>query len=290
MKIKAVLTTILLAANLCQGGELQQKYEKAYFLETAKGRVKEAAAIYNAISEAEPTDENRAAIKQSLLRLLHIATVRKHEATIKDCHEKLLQKTDTPIQELIDATKAGGTVYIPAGKYTEPLSIDKEIVLKGSDREQCIIEATSDRPLVFAAPKSKLTLESLTLKNQLETSRKTDPPGFTLVAKDASVTARDCRFAALGNNQRSPGCVYAMGFSNVQLEGCRFEGFEYTIRYGAGTEGHVKDCVVQNPGHCGITAFQDSEVVIERNIVTGSAYHGIRSTGGIIHVKDNLMV
>jgi len=290
MKTILIVTAILLATNLCHGGELQQKYEKAYYLETAKGKSREAATIYSAISEMEPTEENRAIIKQSLLRLLHMATVRRHEATIKQCHKGLLQKTDTTIQELVDATKSGGTVYIPAGKYMGTITIGKQLTLKGSDRESCILEATSDKPLIYVPKKQEVVLESLTLKSQLETSERTDPPGCTLVVQDAKATVVGCSFVALGNGKRSPCAVLPEGFAEVELQGCRFEGYEYTIQYANGARGSVKDCIVANPGHCGITVGNGCEVEIIGNIVTGSRHHGIRCTGGTLLVKDNLIV
>ena len=290
MKTGILLIAGILAAGLCAASELQQQYEKAYYLETAKGQAKQAAAIYKEISEAEATDENKEAIKQSLLRLLHLATVRKHTASIKDCHEQLLQKTDTTIQELVDATKAGGTVYIPAGKHEGTLTIGKQLTLKGADRETCILEATADRPLIHLPKKQEVTLESLSLRSQMETSERSDPPGYTLVVQDAKATVIDCDFGSLGNAKRSPCAVLANGFSQVDLLGCRFTGYEYTISYGGGAKGSVKDCVVMNPGHCGITVGNDCEVEITGNIVTGSRYHGIRCTGGTLFAKDNLII
>ena len=98
MKTGKLIIAILVLASFSRASELQQKYEKAYYLETAKGRVKEATAIYKTISDAEPNAENKDTIQKSLLRLLHIGTVRKHDTTIRDCHEKLLSKTDCTIQ------------------------------------------------------------------------------------------------------------------------------------------------------------------------------------------------
>ncbi len=290
MKAGTTLIALLAVARLCVANELQQQYEKAYYLETAKGQVKPAVAIYNEISDAEPTDENKAAIKQSLLRLLHIGTVRKHDATIKDCHEKLLSKTDCTIQELIDAARPGTTIYIPAGNHEGHMVIHKALTLKGADRETAILEVTSDQPLIHVPKKQKLTIESLTLKSQLETSERTDPPGCAVLAKDSTVIVRDCSVVALGSIKRSPLGIYIQGFSNVQLLDCRFEGYAYPIFYGEGTEGLVKDCVVRNPGDCGFMSHADSEVTIEGNIFTGSAKHGVRSTGGTIHLKNNLII
>lgn len=290
MKAGTTIIAILAVARLCVANELQQQYEKAYYLETAKGQDKPAVAIYKEISEAEPTDENKAAIKQSLLRLLHIGTVRKHDATIKDCHEKLLSKTDCTIQELIDTAKPGTTLYIPAGNHEGNMVINKALTLKGADRKTTTLEVTSDQPLIHVPKQQELTVESLTLKSQLETSARIDPPGCAVLAKDSTVTLRDCSVVALGGIKRSPLGIYIQGFSNVQLLDCRFMGYEYPILYGEGSEGLVKGCIIRNPGHCGIMSHSDTEVTIEGNIVTGSGYHGIRSTGGTIHVKDNLVI
>jgi len=290
MKATLILAVALVAASLCRGNELQQKYEKAYFLETAKGQIKEAAAMYATLSDAEPTEENKGAIKKSLLRLLHIATVRKHEATIKQCHEKLLTKTDATIQELVDITKVGGTIYIPVGRYEGTITLGKSLTLKGADRERCILEATSNKPLLFVAKKQIVQIESFTLKSQLETQERSSPPGCTLVTQDAKATAIDCNFMALGNAKRSPCAVLPLGFSEVVLQGCHFKGYEYTIQYTSGSKGLVKDCIVMNPGHCGIMVGNDCEVEIVGNVVTGSRYHGVRCSGGTLIVKDNLIV
>jgi len=290
MKTGTMIIAILAAANLCVANELQQQYEKAYFLETAKGQTEEAIAIYKAIAEAEPRDENKTTIKQSLLRLLHMATVRKDESIIMECHEKLIGRTDTTIQELVDATKDGGTVYIPAGRHEGTITIGKKLTLKGTDRETCIMEATSDKPLIHVPKKQEVVIESLTLKSQLETSERRDPPGCALLAQDATVTVRDCRIIALGSIKRSPLGVLVQGFSEVELLDSYFKGYDNPILYGEGSEGLVKGCIVNDPGHCGFISHADSEVVIEGNVFTDSGYHGVRSTGGTIHVKNNLII
>lgn len=287
---RTILIAALLVANLCTANELQQQYEKAYYLETAKGQPKQAAILYREISDLDPTDENRAVIKQSLMRLLGIATAYKSDDTIQECHEKLLGKTGSTIQELVDATKPGGTIHIPPGRYEGTISIDKPLILKGADRDTCILEATADHPLIFAGPKSDVTIESLTLKSQLKTSERTDPPGCTLVAQDSLVRATNCVFSALGDAKRSPSAMLSTGFSQVDLQGCRFEGYEYAIEYANGAKGSVRDCSVLNPGHCGITVGNGCEVEIVGNIVAGSRYHGVRCTGGNLIVKDNVII
>ncbi len=290
MKTGTLLIAGMLMTNLCAANELQQQYEKAYYLETAKGQVKQAAAIYKTLSEAEPTDGNKGAIKQSLLRLLHIGTVKKHEATIKECHEKLLQKTDTTIQELVDATKEGGTVYIPPGKHEGTVIVEKKLTLKGADRETCILEATSDQPLIHVPQKQTVEIESLTLKSQRETSERTDPPGCAIMAKDSKVVIRDCAVIAPADSKRCPLGVFVQGFAEVQILNSHFAGYAYPIFYGEGSAGVVKGCTVRNSGDCGFMSHAGSEVTIEGNLFFGSRKHGVRSTGGTIHVRNNLIL
>jgi nitrous oxidase accessory protein NosD len=290
MKTGRLMTIAVLVASLCAADDLQQKYEKAYYLETAKGQPSQAAAIYKTIIDEEVTDQNRETIKKSLLQLLHIATKQKAEGTIRECQEKLLGKTDATIQDLIDIAEPGTTIHIPAGTYTNTLVIGKNLKLQGTDRDTATLEATADRPLIHIQPKLEVEIESLTLKSQLETSQRSDPPGCTVLAADTTATIHDCAFIALGNDQRSPVSVLVQGFSEVQLLECRFQGFEYPMIYSDGSKGLVKGCIVLNPGHSGFISHPGSEVTIDGNIFTGSGFHGVRSTGGTIHLKNNLII
>jgi hypothetical protein len=262
MKHQSILIALLASTGLCYSGDLQQQYEKAYFLETARGQAKQAVAIYKSISEAEPTEENKETIKLSLMRMLAMAVKYKNEEVIRECHAKLLQRTGATIQELVEATAAGGTVHIPEGRFEGAIVIGKPVTLKGADRKTSILEFTGNQPLIHAPAKTVVTIQSLTLSSQLETSERADPPGCTLVARDATATVIACDFKALGNFKRSPCAVLSAGFAKVRLEGCLFEGYEFTIQYADGAQGSVKNCIVRNPGHCGITVGNDCEVEI----------------------------
>ncbi len=290
MKTGMIVACLLAIAQVCAADDLQQRYEKAYYLETAKGQPTKAAEIYKTIIDAEVTDQNRKTIKKSLLQLLHIATKHKQTGTIRECQEKLLANTNTSIQDLIDIAEPGTTIHIPSGTYTNTLVLGKNLKLQGAGRDTTILEATADRPLIHIQPKLKIEIESLTLKSQLETGQRTDPPGCTVLAADTTATIHDCAFIAMGNNQRSPVSVLVQGFSEIQLLDCRFLGFEYPMIYSNGSKGLVKDCIVLNPGHCGFISHPGSEITIEGNIFSGSGFHGVRTTGGTIHLKDNLII
>jgi parallel beta-helix repeat protein len=76
----------------------------------------------------------------------------------------------------------------------------------------------------------------------------------------------------------------------MRLKNCTFDGFDYPVHFGNGAGGSVKGCLILNPGRCGITIGENSTVDLERNIVSGSGYYGIRCTGGKITAEENLIV
>jgi parallel beta-helix repeat protein len=289
MRKVAIWIVGLITVHLCAANELQQQYENAFFLETAKGQTEAAVAIYKDISDAEPADENKAAIKSSLLRLLHIATTRKHEPAIQECHQKLLTKTDTAVQELVDTVKEGAILFIPEGVFEGPISLNKHITIKGAG-ENSVIQATTDNPLIHVSKNVKAVIESLTLRSRLASSDKMEVPGSALYISDAEVTVNKCRIEALDNIKRCPVGIFVKGFSTALLVDSTFVGYEYPILYSQGTKGAVKRCSIINPGHCGFMSQEESEVTLEANLFTGSGFHGIRSTGGTIHVKNNLII
>ncbi|MHC5076967.1 MAG: right-handed parallel beta-helix repeat-containing protein, partial [Planctomycetota bacterium] len=195
------------------------------------------------------------------------------------------------LQELINSARAGDTVIIPAGTYNKPLYIDKSLTLKGKSQSASIIEVTADMPAIMIDTKGKgsVTIEDLTIKWQLATSDKHEHP-YAIGVKDTKAKITKCAFYPLGNPQRSPVAVNALGFSNLTISGCQFEGFEYVISYREGTEGKVEACLIKNCGHQGVMSYAGSTLRVERNVITGSKYHAVRTTGGTIFVKDNLII
>ncbi len=196
------------------------------------------------------------------------------------------------LQQLIDSARAGQMVTVPKGIYTEPIVINKPLRLKGEDANDCIIEVTADEPAIFVDTKGKgvVTIENLTIKWQLATSDKDIEYPIALVAKDSRAQIKNCNFVPLGNFQRSPFAVRAMGFTNLNIDNCRFEGFEYTIQFGEGTEGILQNSVIANSGHQGVTNYSGSTLRVKGNIITGSKFHAVRCTGGKLYVEDNLLI
>jgi len=195
------------------------------------------------------------------------------------------------LQRLIDSARVGGTVTIPKGVYTEPIAINKSLKLKGESRVDCVFEVTADRPAIFVDTKGKgrVTIEDVTIKWQLAISDRCENP-FAVAVKDSRAEIKNCCFYPLGNFKRSPVAVRAVGFSNLTISSCRFEGFEYVVCYGEGTKGTIQDSLIMDCGHQGISLYEGAKVDVHGNLVTGSRYHAVRSTGGTLDMKDNLII
>ena len=195
------------------------------------------------------------------------------------------------LQGLIDSARVGGTVTIPKGVYTEPIEINKSLTLKGESRVDCVFEVTADRPAIFIDTKGKgrVTIEDVTIKWQLATSDR-HKNSFAVAVKDSRAKIKNCCFYPLGNFKRCPVAIQAVGFSNLAIDTCRFEGFEFTVCYGEGTEGRVQNSLIMDSSHQGISLYEGAKVDVLGNLVTGSRYHAVRSTGGTLRMKDNLII
>jgi len=195
------------------------------------------------------------------------------------------------LQQMIDSVSAGQTVTIPKGVYTEPVTVTKPLILKGESRNECIFEVTSNQPAVSidSKGKGKVLIEGVTIKWQLATSDRTEYP-FAVAVKDTVVEIKSCCFEPLGNFKRCPVAINSMGFSELNIDTCRFEGFEYTVCFGQGTKGSIRNSLVMGSGHQGISLYAGAKAEIIGNIVTGSRYHAVRSTGGTLNMTDNLII
>jgi len=202
-----------------------------------------------------------------------------------------LAAQESELQSLIDAAKPGDTIVIPKGVHTSPININKPLTLKGKSRADCVLEVTANRPAIFVdtGGKGTVTIEALTIKWQLATSDRCEHP-FAVAVKDAKAQVRNCSVLPLGNFKRCPVAIKSFGFSELTIDTCRFEGFEYTVCFGEGTKGAIQNSLVIDPGHQGISLYSGSTAKVVGNVVTGSKYHAIRSTGGALHMKDNLII
>ncbi len=198
----------------------------------------------------------------------------------------------TGLQGLIDSAKPNSTLVIPDGLYTDPIQITKSLKIKGQSKTGCIIEVTADKPAVFVdtAGKGRVTIEDMTIKWQLATSGKNIEHPFAVGIKDTRATLQNCNFEPLGNFKRSPVAVRAVGFSNLTIDSCHFEGFDYVICYNDGTKGTVRDSLITDCKSQGIILYSGATVNITGNVITGSGKHAVRSTGGTLRMQQNLII
>ncbi len=195
------------------------------------------------------------------------------------------------LQDEIDAAIPGSVLVIPAGVYENPVVITKPLTLQGKERDRCVFEVTADKPAIFVNAKGggKVVIENLTIKWQLQTSDPQRHP-FAVGVQDCTAKINNCAFLPLGNYQRSPIAAFSTGFSEMVITNCDFTQFEYVVCYGEGTSGLIEDSFITESGHQGITLYRGARATVRRNIVTGSLYHGVRSTGGELTMKENLII
>ena len=198
---------------------------------------------------------------------------------------------DNPLQALIDAAEPNSVVNVSKGKYTKPVVIDKALTLKGVSRDECVIEVTDNYPaiLVDASAETQVRIEGLTVKWQLATSDPVDFP-HAIGAKDAAVHVENCSILPLGDHKRSPIAIMAMGFADLTILNSSFEGFDYTICYGEGTKGVVRNVSVIKSVSQGVILYRGASVDISESIFAGSGKHGVRSTGGTLTLHSNLII
>jgi len=156
---------------------------------------------------------------------------------------------------------------------------------------ECIFEVTANEPAIFidTKGKGKVTIELVTIKWQLATSDRTERP-FAVAVRDTKAEVKNCCFQPLGNFKRCPVAINSMGFSELNINSCRFEGFEYTVCFGQGTKGTIRNSLVMGSGHQGVSLYSGATAEIVGNVVTGSRYHAVRSTGGTLNVTNNLII
>ncbi len=195
-----------------------------------------------------------------------------------------------PIQSLIDAASPGDVVEIPNGQHAEPLRIDKALTLRGVMRSQSMLKVKADRPAIHVLTDDPVTIENLTIEWQRATSRQSGEPQTAVSAQDGQLIIRNCEFSGEAGPERCPTAVGVHGFAEVTIKDSVFSGFNFTVHFAGGAKGLVEDCIFLNPGHCGITAGNGSEATVRRTLVTGSAFHGLRCTGGTLIAEDNVII
>ncbi len=200
----------------------------------------------------------------------------------------LTAQAEFNLQQAIDDAKSGATVIVPEGTYTKPVAIKRGITLKGEVGS--VLKIESNTPAILVDAYNGAVIDGLTIQYKCTDEAQEVEHPYAIFVRGGEATVQNCRFEALGSGKESPGAIMADAKAEVLVKACRFDGFEFPIQFWNGAEGRVEECIVLNPGHCGITIGHGSKAALIQNIVTGSGYHGIRCTGGYIEADSNLVI
>ena len=109
-------------------------------------------------------------------------------------------------------------------------------------------------------------------------------PGFDYYACEGCGACVDvCPEGAISLIDRVAGTLYESKM--------RFGPIVYAeLGIAEGTSGKLHNSYIAKSGHQGIIGYAGSNVTVSNNIITDSKYHAIRSTGGTMTVKDNLLI
>ncbi len=194
------------------------------------------------------------------------------------------------LQSKIDTSADNDVLTITERQLDSPLTIQKPLTLKAESGKEVLLNVTADRPALRISGKGPVVIDGITIKWQLATSQGRGMEPAAVWIQDCQVIFKNCKVIASGNDKRCPTALLGTGFSKVKVEDCRFEGFEFTVNCVGGAEMTIADCQILNPGHCGASVFSGSTLEVARTLITGSKFHGLRSSGGKIDFHDNLIL
>ncbi len=195
------------------------------------------------------------------------------------------------LQSVIDSAKSGDTVTVKSGIYSTPIIITKPITLRGQSFQDCRFEVVSDQPAIQIkqiGASGSVNIENLTINWQLATSTGSKQNPVAIDILDSNVIINGCVIENTATKERAPAAIFTKGFSELKLTNSQIEGpFDYAVNFGEGTKGTVADCFISKPEHQGIMLYAGADVLVERNIITGSKFHAVRTTGGKLILRNN---
>jgi len=194
-KLLLSLLTSLCLYSAAFADNLSQRYEKAYFLETAKGQTEEALEIYRQIVATEATDDNRLAVIQALKRML-VLNQRARDKTIKDKVDNFVM--DDPVLYRIIDTFGEPISY--KGLSGKPLSGKPQ----GNEIKSCTlvypnkfeIKILSGKLFQFRFKKPQYTVKNISVGSPIKDVLAAFPP--------QSIT----NHASIRTSRRQPGIMY----------------------------------------------------------------------------------
>ena len=182
------------------------------------------------------------------------------------------------VQQAIDASSAGDTVYVRIGTYYEHVTIGKQLTLEGEDRDATIIDGGGSGNVVYASA-DYVTVDGLTVAN--------GENGVYLIA-DYSIDHFTIRNSVITGNSGSgiyaphsnsssyhtiEDCIFSYNYSTIRghqfgysvIQNCEFFGNSGMLGVGWGSYTTIRDnSFHDNTGGC-IYIDSGTYNTIERN-------------------------
>jgi len=193
------------------------------------------------------------------------------------------------LQSAIDRAQPPAVVTVAPGRYADPLHVTKPLTLRGEDRSRCVLEVEANEPAIYLHNAGKVVIENLTVRYAPKSLKDRPKLPIAIAVEGTEAVVRNCHLEPIRDPTKTPCALLAKGRSTVRFESGRCDGFNFTITFVDGAGGEVLDSSFHNAGHCAITLHRGSRVSIAGNLITGSRYHGVRSSGGWLDLRHNLL-
>lgn len=146
---RIIIALILTLAASTFASDLSQLYEKAYYLETAKGQTEEALEIYKQIIASDATDEMQPIIIQSLERML-VLHKRSRNKTLQEKVDDF--KISVAIEDRVIAAFGNPESYLGSNKIYSKTNLPSMFIMSYPDDFSVAIMSGRIHELRFRQP------------------------------------------------------------------------------------------------------------------------------------------
>ena len=148
----------------------------------------------------------------------------------------------TRIQDAINASSNGDTIFVYNGIYYENIVIDKPLSLKGKDKNLCVIDSREEGEIILTINSSQVTLDSFTIINGSCMPFSLTSDGIRANSVDnlkiSNVIFTDCYKA-----------IRLIDSTNVIIENCKFyNNNEDSIVGDISEDLVIRNCFINNTG------------------------------------------